>query len=128
MHTLKKILLVDDDKAVNFINRLVLQENDINCNIVEATDGQQALDHLEAHDECPDVIFLDINMPGMDGFEFLSALKNRDKCCNHSNIFMLTSSIREEDKARALSSGLVKGYFDKPLSNAHIKQILAGNN
>ena len=124
MNKLKKILLVDDDKAVNFINRLTLIENNIDCKVVEAMDGQQALEHRAAHDECPDIIFLDINMPGMDGFEFLTELERRGKCCEHSNVFMLTSSIREEDKTRAMASSLVKGYFDKPLTGLHLREIL----
>jgi CheY-like chemotaxis protein len=125
MMSLKKVLLVDDDKALNFINRLTIQDHASDCHIAEALDGQQALDYLAALEECPDIIFLDINMPGMDGFEFLDEMERRGKCCDNSKIFMLTSSIREEDKSRAMSSELVKGYFDKPLSNEHIEEILA---
>ena len=124
MMPLKKVLLVDDDKALNFINRLTIQDHAADCHITEALDGQQALDYLAGHDECPDIIFLDINMPGMDGFEFLEEMERRGKCCENSKIFMLTSSVREEDKTKAMSSDLVKGYFDKPLSSQHIEEIL----
>ena len=125
MNKLKKILLVDDDVAVNFINRLTLKENNIDCKVTEATNGQQALDQIAADKDCPDLILLDINMPVMDGFEFLTELERRGKCCDSPNIFMLTSSIREEDKERAMGSKLVKGYLDKPLSDAQLQEILA---
>ena len=128
MSALKKVLLIDDDKALNFINRLTLQDHSADCHIAEALDGQQALDYLAEHDECPDVIFLDINMPGMDGFEFLEEMERRGKCCENSRIFMLTSSVRDEDRTKALSSELVKGYLDKPLSSRQIEQILAKAN
>ena len=121
----KKVLLVDDDKAYNFLNRIVLRDNEIDCPVEEANDGQQALDYIAKNEECPDVILLDLNMPGIDGFQFLKEYEARGKCCGHSKIFMLTSSMREEDREAALSNKFVKGYFDKPLSSSHIAEILA---
>jgi CheY-like chemotaxis protein len=122
---LNKILLVDDDKAVNYLNRLILKDNEINCPVDEALNGQQALDYISGTDDCPDVILLDINMPGIDGFQFLDEFEKGVKCCDRSRIFILTSSIRDEDRVAALSNKLVSGYLDKPLTTEHIRKILS---
>jgi CheY-like chemotaxis protein len=124
--SLRKVLLVDDDDAVNFLNRRKLKDVDPDCEVVEAIDGREALNYLEATEQCPDVILLDLNMPGMDGFGFLKKYEEMGKCCKESKVFVfiVTSSLRNEDKAKAVTSGLVNGYFEKPLSENHIKMIL----
>jgi CheY-like chemotaxis protein len=121
---LKKVLLVDDDEGFNFLNRIVFTDNKVSCQVDEVTDGSAALDYLEKTNECPDVILLDINMPVMDGFEFLEQFEKYNKCSSITKVFILTSSQREEDKEKSLGNKYVKGYFDKPLSSAHIQQIL----
>ena len=118
------MLLVDDDEGFNFLNRIVFTDNKVICQVDEVTDGSAALDYLQQTNECPDVILLDINMPVMDGFEFLEHFEKYSKCSSLSKIFILTSSQREEDKEKSLGNKYVKGYFDKPLSGAHIQQIL----
>ena len=121
---LKKILLVDDDEAFNFLNRIVFIDSNIICRMDEVTDGKAALDYLEESSECPEIILLDINMPVMDGFEFLEQFEKQGKCTQRSNIFILTSSHRDEDRIKSLENNMVKGYFDKPLTAAHVKEIL----
>lgn len=121
---LNKILLVDDDKVLNFLNRKILKDNKVHCEVAEALNGQQALDYLDKSDECPDVILLDINMPQLDGFQFLTEFAKLSNPCTRTKIFMLTSSLRDEDKNAALANRLVTGYFDKPLSTMHIERML----
>jgi CheY-like chemotaxis protein len=123
--SLRKILLIDDDDAVNFLNRKKLKEFDPACEVIEAIDGQEALNYLAGTDQCPDVILLDLNMPGVDGFGFLKKYAEQGKCCNESRVFVfiVTSSLREEDKVKAVTSGLVNGYFEKPLSENQIRII-----
>ena len=121
----QKILLVDDDSAFNFLNRIILNTNGVDCEIAECLDGRSALELAEASGKCPDVILLDINMPVMDGFEFLDEFEKHHKCSDHTKVFMLTSSNQEEDRKKAFSYHCVKGYFDKPLSNQHISQIIS---
>ena len=125
MKQLKKILLVDDDEAFNFLNRIVFTDNKVFCQVDEVMDGSSALGYLAATNECPDVILLDINMPVMDGFEFLEQFEKNSPCAAICKVFILTSSQREEDRQRALGNKFVKGYFDKPLNGAHVKQILS---
>ncbi len=125
MGKLKKILLVDDDEAFNFLNRIAFNDSHINCQLDEVMDGKAALDYLEKSIVCPDVILLDVNMPVMDGFEFLEQFEKQNKCNNISKVFILTSSLRDEDRMKSLNNKYVKGYFDKPLTAVHIKKILA---
>jgi CheY-like chemotaxis protein len=68
---IKKILLVDDSPPFNFLSRTVLKESKVDCTVVEALNGKAALDYLELNPQWPEVILLDINMPVMDGFQFL---------------------------------------------------------
>lgn len=119
---LNKVLLVDDDSAFNFLNRIILNTNGIDCEIDECLDGMSAL-KLADSGSCPEVILLDINMPVMDGFEFLDEFDRNSKCRQHTKVFILTSSNQDEDRKKALSYSCVKGYFDKPLSEHHITQI-----
>ena len=122
---LKKILLVEDDQAFNFLNRQILKMNNVNCQVDEALNGKAALDYLSTGKECPEVILLDLNMPVMDGFEFLEEFERKNKCSHRSSVFILTSSTRDEDRALSLSNNNVKGYFYKPLGPAAIKEILS---
>jgi CheY-like chemotaxis protein len=122
--SLKKVLLVDDDEGFNFLNRIVFTDNNVSCQVDEVADGSAALDYLQQTTECPDVILLDINMPVMDGFEFLEQFEKNSKCSSLTKVFILTSSQREEDKDKSLANKYVKGYFDKPLSDAHVRQII----
>lgn len=120
----KRILLVDDDEGFNFLNRMILNEVIDNCLVSEALNGDAALKMI-LNQECPEVILLDINMPGMDGFEFLTEFEKHPECYGYTKIFILTSSLLEEDKINALYHKSVVGYFDKPLSDNHIAEIIA---
>jgi CheY-like chemotaxis protein len=125
MSKLKKILLVDDSKPFNYLSRIALRNKNVNCIVEEALNGQIALDFITKDEVCPDIILLDINMPVMDGFQFLKEYEKRGRCCDNTKIFMLTSSVREEDKTKSFSSKFVKGYFDKPLTDQQVDEILA---
>jgi CheY-like chemotaxis protein len=122
--SLRKVLLVDDDVATNFLNKMKLNSFDPDCEVATAGDGLEAIDYLSATEECPDVILLDLNMPGLDGFGFLKKYEELGKCLQSKVfVFIVTSSLRNEDKAKAVTSGLVTGYFEKPLSENHLQII-----
>jgi CheY-like chemotaxis protein len=121
MHHFEKILLVDDDAATNFLAELAFRNLDIANEIQVASDGLMA-SLLLRQNNCPDIIFLDIRMPRMDGFEFLENLTRMD-VCRHVKIVMLTSSTRQEDKKKALAYNAVVDYIEKPLTEELIKKI-----
>ena len=121
----ERLLLVDDDVAFNFLNRILITSAGLNWEINECLDGSTALNYIKNNDKCPDVILLDINMPVMDGFEFLEEFEHTHKCSSHAKVFILTSSTQDEDRNAAFKYNCVKGYFDKPLTIEHIHEIIS---
>lgn len=129
MTKIKKILLVDDDDTSNFINKLVLKGMDISGEINVSTNGEDALNYLiencvnDSNKLGHTLILLDINMPVMNGFEFLDALKEHPELCEDDlKICMLTSSTNPEDIKRAKQYN-IHGYLDKPLTAQKIKEV-----
>jgi CheY-like chemotaxis protein len=123
MHHFDKVLLVDDDEATNFLAELAFRNLAIAKDIAVASDGFVASDWIKRN-SCPDIIFLDIRMPRMDGFDFLDNLADMN-LCKQVKVVMLTSSTRSEDKARAFSYTAVVDYIEKPLTEQVIKKIAA---
>jgi CheY-like chemotaxis protein len=120
-HPLKKILLVDDDPAANYLSKELLQNLHAAQKIETAENVLRALKMISQGD-CPDVIFVDIKMPGLDGFDFLDKLKSL-AFSKKIKVVMLTSSVRPEDKLRAFSYKLVVDYLEKPLTVEKVKMI-----
>lgn len=122
MHHFNKVLLVDDDEATNFLAELAFRNLAIAEDITVASDGFVASEWLKKN-SCPDVIFLDIRMPRMDGFDFLENLAAMN-VCKQVKVVMLTSSTRSDDKARAFSYNAVVDYIEKPLTEQVITKIV----
>lgn len=134
MRPLNLILLVDDDETTNIVNYRTLQRANVAREIKIFTDSEQALAYLHraaCHPEragtevCPDLIFLDIKMPLMDGFEFLEAY--RQLIPNQTGtvkIMMLTSSASFYDLKRLEAYGEVKRHFSKPLTDQDVREII----
>lgn len=127
---LKEILLVDDSKAMNNLNERLLKEMGIAENIISALNGEQALDYINSKKEDgnypkPDVIFLDINMPVMDGYQFLGKYIKLERPIEKEPIIvMLTTSKSEIDEEIAAQFSIIKGYLFKPLTKEKINEIL----
>ena len=119
------VLVVDDNKADQFISEHVIKSYDATIRIDKAYDGKEALDMLSHEDYVPHYIFLDINMPRMDGMEFLEAYHKLD---NHSSIIvMLTSSVREDDYSRCMAYPHVKECIPKPLSEEKLAKLFSNS-
>ncbi|WP_339880649.1 response regulator [uncultured Algoriphagus sp.] len=114
-----RVLLIEDDETTNFIHKIVLRSVGIE-DVYEAQNGWDAFDYLEK--SCPDIIFLDINMPVMDGWEFLKE-KERKALCGSSKIAMLSSSVRPEDKKMTENYPSVIAYYEKPLTVEKIEEL-----
>ncbi|MFM7015200.1 MAG: response regulator [Bacteroidota bacterium] len=124
-----KLLLIDDDKINNFLNRSIIEKNCGNeCIVSEYTNPEEAYDFLKhsilkATENCPDVVFLDINMPEMSGFEFLERMRDEDVVPTHTKIFILSSSLDPGDIERSKSFTSVSDFISKPLDKDKIEKI-----
>jgi CheY-like chemotaxis protein len=128
------ILFIDDDEPTNFLNKLIVQELECAHHVEVLTSGADALEYLtgtgafknngKVHPR-PDLIFLDINMPGMDGWEFLQHYEKLPPT-QKANIVMvmLTTSLNPDDEKAAQSNIEISGFENKPLEPDVIKKIL----
>jgi CheY-like chemotaxis protein len=117
------IYLVDDDALTNKLVTKMIEKNLPNVQIESFTDAKDAFAKLDKGDAIPDVIFLDINMPEMNGWDFLAKFDNYDL---RSKVFMLTSSIDPNDITKCVEFKSVAGYLNKPLKQKDIHQMLNG--
>jgi CheY-like chemotaxis protein len=121
---LQSILLIDDDDITNFYNSHLLRKMNVAEAIHEELNGRAALDYLEKAPHQPDLVFLDINMPVMNGFEFLEGYNKMAATRNETFlIMMLTSSLSPLDKSRAAQFSTVTDYYPKPLSVEKLTEI-----
>ncbi|WP_339924572.1 response regulator [uncultured Cyclobacterium sp.] len=126
---LNSILLVDDDKATNFVNNFTIKRSACSDNVVIAENGLEALEYLRSKQgessTQPNVIFLDINMPIMNGWEFLEEYEKLKHDNREDIIFiMLTTSLNPDDVNRAKSFTSISGYRNKPLTAKMIEDIV----
>ncbi|WEK34197.1 MAG: response regulator [Candidatus Pseudobacter hemicellulosilyticus] len=127
------ILLIDDDEPTNFLNKMVIEEAGIARHILVEQSAEDALDYLQGKMppdpgvDCPipDLIFLDINMPAMDGWEFLDRYKQLPADQQAAIIVvMLTTSFNPEDEVKARSIGLISEFRNKPLNPRMLLDII----
>lgn len=122
-------MIVDDSEIDSFILRRVMEAGGFCEEIINFSRAKIALDHLHEIDrkggEIPDIIFLDLNMPVMDGFGFLDSYQLLSaKIKKHTKIVVVTSSNHQDDRERARSSKYVLDYFVKPVTHDHLNKIL----
>lgn len=123
MKKINCILLVDDNPADNEFHKIIINDSKV-CDIVKiATNGRNALDYIiksgtggSPEFPKPDLIFLDINMPGMNGFEFLDEYHKLDSTLkSRIVIIMLSTSLNPDDADRARQIREVTEFMNKPL-------------
>lgn len=113
LQSIQNIMLVDDDKVFINITGIILKRFNKELAIQSYTNPAQALKILKDENSSPDAIFLDINMPDIDGWKFL---ENLEEMGIDANVYMLTSSIDPSDMEKSKTYSSVKGYFTKPLT------------
>lgn len=115
-------MLVDDNEGDHFLNEYSISSFDKNIDVIKAYNGQDALDKLSTIEKQPDYIFLDLNMPKMDGFEFLSKYYERPDAS--ASIVILSSSSLEADKQKASVFDKVISYCSKPLKTEDLHSVM----
>ncbi|HEY0743023.1 MAG TPA: response regulator [Chryseosolibacter sp.] len=123
------IALVDDDKIFQLTASKTLKSTAITDTILQFENGEQALrflrDHTTSPESLPDYIFLDINMPMIDGWMFLEDYESlKQKFSKSINIYMVSSSIDTRDIERARRNANVKDYIVKPVTREKFLELL----
>jgi CheY-like chemotaxis protein len=122
------ILVVDDNPVDCLIAQKILESTNLTNEIVIRNSGSAAIELLtgllQTNQKLPDHIFLDLNMPGMDGFEVLQQLISKFERELTAKIHFLTSSIYYKDKERALINKWVSNFLIKPLTNEKVLNCL----
>ena len=123
----KPILLVDDDRVDVMTTKRALKDINVTNPVYTAGNGEEALELLrEGENEKPGVILLDLNMPKMNGIEFLRVIKNDDSL-KRIPVVVLTTSKEEEDKVESFSLG-VAGYMIKPVDYIKFVEVIRAIN
>ena len=124
------VLLIDDDKATNFFNKMVVKRHGGFNEVKSVESGIDALIYLKSIKEDlnlkPDLIFLDINMPGMNGWEFLGEFVKLDQSITSDiKVILLSTSSDPADVERAIKKHPVTDYINKPLSFPLLNEVLS---
>ena len=128
------VLVIDDDEATNFFNYMIIEKSGCTDHIKVIQTGQDALDYLsnsiriknrEDDFPCPELIFLDINMPAMNGWEFIEKFRKLEKGQKGKIVMvMLTTSLFPEDVIIAKEVPEISCFENKPLTADKLNSIL----
>lgn len=119
------LMLIDDDELDHILCKRVVDQSGLVKNLSRFYYAEEALAYLkDSSNPGVDIIALDINMPRMDGFEFLkTAYEELGDYFAGAVVVMLTTSVAPEDKEKAMQYGIVKKYINKPLTVEHLQAI-----
>lgn len=120
--------IIDDDPIFVFGTKKIMELADFCNNFMVFHDGEEALNHLQpiiemGKESIPDVILLDLNMPIMDGWEFLDEF-TKISCKKQIVIYIVTSSVDPADVERAKTYDKITNYLVKPISSKKLQEIL----
>ncbi len=129
MQKLEVIYVVDDDDIYQYLIKKKIEKRNIAYQIKTFKNGQDAIEYLnlmaDTSTELPDVIFLDLNMPVMDGWDFLNAYMNlKNRLTKKIHLYVVSSSIHQSDIERAKNISEVTDYIVKPMNDSQLDDIL----
>ncbi|WP_339707529.1 response regulator [uncultured Kriegella sp.] len=129
MKRIESTCIIDDDPIFVYGTKRVMREVDFCNEIMVFENGQDAIDALtemvEQHKELPEIIFVDLNMPIMNGWEFLEDfVKIPNKSREEVTVYIISSSVDPRDLERIKSYKVVNNYILKPISTNDLEEIL----
>ena len=125
-HRYPLTMIVDDNELDSFVLKNILSANGFTSEVVLMPDGGSALDYLKTNngEKLPRIIFLDIMMPGMDGFEFLEHFEKLPKeVCDKCRVILISTSESFKDLNRANKNRFVYRFLNKPITEAMLNAI-----
>lgn len=127
---MRKYLIIEDDEVFIFLHEHVMRNADPDAEIISMKSSLLAVDFLNEliakGESAPDCILLDLNMPEMNGFQFLEYCEPMAQdFFKHTHIYIVTSSLYESDKTKALSFPFLKEFKEKPLTKTDAQKIVA---
>ncbi|MBY0542914.1 MAG: response regulator [Sphingobacteriaceae bacterium] len=123
------LLVIDDDDINIFIIKKIVEKTGLDINMVSKGNGQQAIDYIKDSianpEQFPNLMLIDINMPIMNGWEFIEAYQMLN-IQQSVDMYILSSSVYENDIEKTKSYTSVKGFISKPLSIERLKELVNG--
>ncbi|NDC41165.1 MAG: response regulator [Chitinophagia bacterium] len=122
------IILIDDELLSHQLSSIAIKAVFPGTRLLKYMNADEAFDaimeHIEDYQQHPPIIFLDIMMPVVDGFEFLERMSGPNShLFEQFKVIMLTSSIRQQDKNRAFMFPIVRSYLEKPLDKQALSYL-----
>lgn len=121
------LLVIDDDDINIFIIKKIVEKTGLAINMISKANGQQAIDFIKEtltnSEEFPHLMLIDINMPIMNGWEFVEAYQMLN-VQQSVDMYILSSSVYENDIEKTKSYSSVKGFISKPLSIERLKELV----
>lgn len=118
----QSILIVDDSEIDQYLAKYMIEKFNTELQILQAYDGEEAIGLLTSLSQQPELILLDINMPRMNGLEFLEVYEASQLV--KTNVVMLTSSFQNSDRNKCMTHACVTRFLNKPLDVAGIEAVL----
>ena len=121
------VCIIDDDMVSQFASSYCIEQSSVKCRIIMCDNAEMGLnlfsDLFQAGKDLPDILFLDLVMDGINGWEFLDTLKHSTQWPIRTDIYILSAFTNSKDRTRAKGHPMIQGYFDKPLSKDTLNRI-----
>lgn len=128
---MRKLIFIDDDPIDHFLMKHIMRDKDYFNTTTYTIYGELVLDYIEENknspEKLPDMIFVDLNMPLYNGWQFLERLQQMQSGINKDiQVYVISSSLRPDDKETSAKYSFVNEFISKPVDNLQIERIMTG--